>query len=85
MKQKRRLAWEDYKILRKPVDKFNLEVADLFLACSGSFWHNGIHLAVSEESVKNVYDGKIVACRYSSGYKTKKLDLCSLEIREKSL
>jgi len=82
MNKKRPSPDHDYKILSKPVSNFTLSDSDIFLCCSQSFWHNGIHLENVREPLKTVYDGKIVACRYASAYKTKNFDLYNFKMSD---
>ena len=77
MSRKRNIESGNYKILGKPVGNFSLDRSSSFLVCSDSFWHNGIHLENVTESLNTVYEGKIVACRYSPYYKTRDFNLDS--------
>ena len=70
MKTKRKLNINEYELFEKPVNNFQYSSSKLFLVCSDSFWHNGIHLKLNGDVIKNIYDGTIVACRFSSGFKT---------------
>ncbi len=80
MKTKRKLNINKYELFEKPVNNFQYSSSKLFLVCSDSFWHNGIHLKLNGDAIKNIYDGTIVACRFSSGFKTQDINFDKFKI-----
>lgn len=80
MKTKRKLNINKYELFEKPVNNFQYSSSKLFLGCSDSFWHNGIHLKLNGDVIKNIYDGTIVACRFSSGFKTQDINFDKFKI-----
>lgn len=80
MKTKRKLNINNYELFEKPVNNFQYSSSKLFLVCSDSFWHNGIHLKLNGDVIKNIYDGTIVACRFSSGFKTQDINFDKFKI-----
>lgn len=80
MKTKRKLNINEYELFEKPVNNFQYSSSKLFLVCSDSFWHNGIHLKLNGDVIKNIYDGTIVACRFSSGFKTQDINFDKFKI-----
>lgn len=80
MKTKRKLNINKYELFEKPVNNFQYSSSKLFLVCSDSFWHNGIHLKLNGDVIKNIYDGTIVACRFSSGFKTQDINFDKFKI-----
>lgn len=85
MKTKRKLNINKYELFEKPVNNFQYSSSKLFLGCSDSFWHNGIHLKLNGDVIKNIYDGTIVACRFSSGFKTQDIDFDKFKINPEML
>lgn len=80
MKTKRKLNINKYELFEKPVNNFQYSSSKLFLGCSDSFWHNGIHIKLNGDVIKNIYDGTIVACRFSSGFKTQDINFDKFKI-----
>ena len=80
MKTKRKLNINKYELFEKPVNNFQYSSSKLFLVCSDSFWHNGIHIKLNGDVIKNIYDGTIVACRISSGFKTQDINFDKFKI-----
>lgn len=89
MNKKRNLEIKDFKIIEKPITNFDINKARLYFVASDEFWHNGAHFTIYEDKIndgiKNIYDGKIIACRYSSGYQAKDVNFDKFTISEQML
>ena len=73
---------KNLKLFSYPVNNSNeKERKNNFFIGNNDIWHNGIHFT-TENSIKSIADGEIIAYRISDSYKSKSFDIKKVEILE---